>query len=217
MNYTLMEKEKEKLVYQMIQEYLNKNRYLNITNLIPYIKNRFTNAQININEEGIAKIISSLIERRLIVKRSKLVKEDILTHPNRIKLFNYIKENPGVYFYCLVKELNISNHVVKWHLDMLLMFNFISKIQVDNHDIYFDANLDPMDAIQRYYLSNEKCKMIIEHLKNNADGGITKTGISEQLNMHLKTVTKYVKVLCKIGLIKKEEISYKTLYFYRKK
>lgn len=202
----------EELVYQIIQEYLNKNRYLQLNEVIPFIKAKLAKKKININETGIISILSSLVKRNIIVEGSKLLQEDILKVRKRRRIYEYILENPGVFYYDIVKTLNISSHVVRWHLNMLVLFNFVNKIKIENHDIYFDVSISQKKAEAIYYISNDKCRKIIEYLKIN-DHGITKTQLSKDLSMHLNTISKYLEGLENIRLLIRKKFSKKTLYF----
>lgn len=202
----------EEVVYQIIQEYLNHNRFLQLNEVIPYIKAKLAKKKVNINETGIISILSSFVKRNIIVEGSKLLQEDVLKVTKRKKIYDYILEHPGIYYYDIVKKLNISSHVVRWHLNILYIFGFINKLKIENHEIYFDINLDQNKAKAIYYISNEKCRSIIEYLKNN-DHGITKTKLSKELNMHLNTISKYLDGLKKIKIIISKGSSNKTLYF----
>ncbi len=206
--------EKEEKIYKIVQEYLNQNRYMQLNEIIPYVKAKLAKKKININETGIISILSSFIKRNIIVEGSKLLKEDVLKVEKRYIIYKYIIENPGAYYYDLVKNLNISSHVVRWHLNILDLFGFIDHIKIDNHEIYFDKNLDPDKVTAIYYISNEKCKSIIDYLRIN-DHGITKTKLSKNLSMHLNTISKYLDGLEKIDLLVKKKLSNKTLYFLK--
>ena len=206
----------EEVVYQIIRKYLNQNRYLQISEVIPFVKAKLVKKKVNINETGIVKILSSFIKRNVIVEGSKLLQEDVLKIPKRRKIYDYILKNPGVYYYDILKTLKISSHVVRWHLNVLLIFNFINSSKIENHDVYFSINFNPMKVRALYYISNEKCSKIIDYLKFN-DHGITKTKLSKELNMHLNTISKYLEELENFKLLKKKKLSNKTLYFFNLK
>ena len=204
--------EQEKLVLNAVQEYLNKNRYFNMNEIVPFIISRFRNASININISGIEDILRSLVKKNLIVEGSKLSRIDVLKNEKRKTIYEYILENPGIYFNRIVKELDISNHVVVWHLNILLKFKFIKKAKFENHDLYYDPNFDQKDLKLKYLTSKEKGKNIIEYLKK-FDYGVTKTQISKELRMHINTVAKYLKMFEKIGMVFSKKVSKRILYF----
>ncbi len=107
--------EEENIVLTVVQEYLDKNRQFDLEKIISFIISRFRLSAINININGLKEILKSLIKKNLIVEGSKLSHDDILLNLKRLKIYNYILKNPGVYFNRIVKDLNLSNHIVIWH------------------------------------------------------------------------------------------------------
>ena len=119
--------EKEKAILDIVHDYLNKNRQFTFEEIIPYIVSRIRLASLNINKEGVRIILKSLTNKKLLVEGSKLVRSEILNIQKRKNIYEYIVKNPGTYFNRIVLELNYSNHIVVWHLNMLLKFDFIHK------------------------------------------------------------------------------------------
>ena len=112
----------EEAVLFIVQEYLNKNRYFTIDDIIPFINSRLRELSINLNFSGIKEVLKSLIKKKLIFERSKLSKNQILNNENRKMINDYIRKNPGVYFNQIAKNLNLSNYLLGWHLKILLKF-----------------------------------------------------------------------------------------------
>lgn len=204
--------EQESIVLEVVLEYLNKNRYFDMEKILSFINARFRMGGINMNTRGIEEVLKSLVNKNLIVEGSKLNSYEILSNKKRKAIYEFIVKNPGTYFNKIIKSLKISNHVVVWHLNMLLRFDFIKKENIENHEIYFKANFDLDKSERVYFTSKDKSKLIIEYLKTN-DTGITKTKISQDLNIHINTVAKYLNFLEKFDLVFKKELSNKTLYF----
>ncbi len=214
MNATLSENERK--ILNIIQEYLNKNRWFNAKKIIPFINSRFKLGGVNINREGIETILKTLVNKKLIVEGSKLTKDMILLNTTREKIYNHIKKNPGCFFLKIVKELSLPYNVVIWHLEILTEFQFVKKEAYGNHEIYFDFKIDLKRAKKNFLTFNEKSKKIMEYLKH-LDGGITKNQLASDLKMHLNTVSKYLEELLISDLIVKESLSNKTLYFLKDK
>ncbi|MFX0189024.1 MAG: hypothetical protein ACFE8A_14960 [Candidatus Hodarchaeota archaeon] len=204
--------ELEEVVYNAIQDYLNNNKAFNMNKIVPYLHNIFKNISININKIGIQKIIANLVKKKKIVVGSKLTKKDILLIPKRKKIYDYIRKNPGTYFFRILNELGLSNNVVVWHLSLLEKFDFIRKLKIDNIDVYFESNLDLKEIKKFYILSKEKYKNIIQYLRIN-DTGITKTQLSTELKIHHNTATKYLNSLLELEVISCRRKSRKILYF----
>ncbi|MBN1803214.1 MAG: HTH domain-containing protein [Candidatus Lokiarchaeota archaeon] len=202
----------ERIVLQAVQEYLNKNRHLNIGKLVPFITSRFKLASVNINKDGIKINLKSLLQKNLIVEGSKLTHYEILENPKRKLIYDYIVGNPGAYLNKIVDDLGVSNHVAIWHLRTLMEFKFVKRKTINNHEVYFDARVDFEIAKARFLTLKKKSKEIIEFLLDN-DLGSTKTQMSKELGMHSNTINKYISALEEIGLVVKKELGSKTLYF----
>jgi len=204
--------EDEKIILSIVHDYLNKNRQFTFEEILPYINSRIRLSSININNEGVRMILMSLTNKKLIVEGSKLTKGEILNNKKRRKIYDFIIKNPGTYFNRIVHELNYSNHIVVWHLSMLLKFDFISKEILENHEIYYDATTEFENISSKYFTTKEKSQKIINFMKKD-NLGITKTNLSQELSMHMNTLAKYLNLLEKYGLIVKKKIDNKYLYF----
>ena len=202
----------ESLVFSVVQEYLNKNRYFDVNEILPFIVSRFRMSSININMKGIEEILKSLVKKKIIVEGSKLSIDEILKNEKRKKIYDFILDNPGTYFYKIVTKLGISNHVVVWHLKMLLKFNFIKVEKFENHNVYFDAQFNVKNSKFAYITSKEKGKKIIDYLREN-DFGTSKSQLSNALNMHPNTISKYLKMLEQFKIIIKKKVSKRVIYF----
>lgn len=205
----------QEFVYEIVLEYLNKNRTLEINTLIPYINARLSKESINLNSEGILKIIQSFLDRNLFVEGSKLSRTDILSNSKRLKIYNFIKKNPGVYLFKIMNALGVATHVVIWHLNMLEEFNFINKTALGPHELYYDSNSNEEIAKIGYYMNHKKIRLVIDLMLKEAMG-YSKTQLSKMLSMHPNTIKKYILGLHEIGLIYKQKDANKTLWFLNK-
>ena len=162
-----------------------------MNNILSHLTSRFAKGSINININGIKKILISLLDKKLIVEGSKFTKNDVLLNTKRKKIYNFILRNPGMYSNQIVKNTEINNFLVFWHLEILLKFNFIKSEKINGHMVYFDPNIGFEEVRKIYYLSKEKSKKIIDYLRIN-DIGVTKTHLSKQLNIHHNTISRYL-------------------------
>jgi len=204
--------DQEKLVLEAVLEFLEQNRPFSITEALPFIISRFRLASININNHGIKVHLKSLIKKNYIFEESKLAKPMILDHQMRNQLYEFIVRHPGCYFNRLIKQFNLNNKILVWHIRMLEKFGFIRRELFDNRYIYSDAKLDSREAKRQYIASKERSKIILDYLKNN-NVGLTMTHISDALNMHLNTTKKYLDLLESMNFIIKEKIDNNLLYF----
>ena len=205
--------EQQDIVLKVIQDYLDNNRVFELDKIIPYIRNTLTRSSININDNGIKIIIRSLIENRYILHGSKLTKDRILKNENRKDIYYLIKNNPGIVFNQIMKELKLSTHVITWHIDVLTKFGCLNKARIDNHEIYFHVKVKKSNYTSLYLLSNKKIKNIISYIKNLDDVGINKSGASKDINIHYRIASKYIDSLEEAGILYKESLSNKNLYY----
>ena len=203
--------DRENAVYEGIKKYLERKRAIRSAKVISYLNKNLNKRQLNLNLSKIRQIIEKLKEKNVIVEGYQLTKEDIFAIPKRKNIYHYIIDNPGVYAYQITRDLDVSSHVVIWHLQVLKDFEFITSEQLDNHEVYFDTELDLNEVTRHYYMRKGKCKKILEVI-DNSNGGMSKTRLAKTLNMHPNTIKKYLTALENIGVISKKKISNKTLY-----
>ncbi len=201
---------KKEIIINYIQKYIERGRIVDFDRLIHFIRNKCAKNSININNQGIKLILKSLLQERIIVNRSTLHRDGILENQNRKQIYDIIVKNPGIYFYRIIKDSNLSNRIVAWHINILLKFNFISKEKIDNHDVYFDSNMIFPNKELMYLLKKKKCNRILHKL--NKEGGLTKTKLSKDLKTHYNIISKYIDKLDDIGVLNKEDYQNKTIF-----
>ncbi|MHA2394252.1 MAG: hypothetical protein ACXAEX_20135 [Promethearchaeota archaeon] len=202
----------EKLILSIVQEYLNQNKFFNMKKVIYFIESNLKTESVDLNYRAIEEILRSLVKKKLILEGTRLSRNDILNNETRKQIYEFIKENPGVYFNRIVRELEIHKPVIIWHVDMLEKFAFIRREEFENHEVFFEVNLDENDNKFRFFTAKEKSRKIIEYLRQH-DYGITKTHLSTDLGMHHNTISKYLQMLEDFNVIIKKKTYKKILYF----
>ncbi|MBN1802222.1 MAG: hypothetical protein JW891_11990 [Candidatus Lokiarchaeota archaeon] len=208
MSNTLLET--EKMVFDVVRNYLNEKKPFDIGKILPIICSQFTKLSVNMNKEGIERILYSLVKKKILVEGSTLMREDVLENEKRFALYRYICSNPGKYISQIENETNENHHVVVWHIKMLLRFNFLEKQKFDNHDLYYKFGID-FKLVKFAYLRT-KNDLLLSYLKKN-DIGTSKTQLSRDLGMHLHTIDKNLKELMDYNIVIAENIDNTTLYF----
>ncbi len=190
----------EEPVLFIVQEYLNKNRFFTFEDIVPYIQIRLKELKIFLNQTGIKEILKSLVEKSLILERSKFTRAEVLENENRKRIFDYICANPGAYFYQIAQKLNLSNYILSWHIRILLNFRYIRSSSIENHEVFFSVTFnDEMDELIAL-LSKSKSKKILNFLEEHHEGA-SKTQLSKALCMHSTTVSKYIEKLEQLGVL----------------
>ena len=205
----------EQIVLDLVKEYIEEHQFFNASAVIPYIISRFAKTSINISIEGIRTILKSLIKKNLIFDGSKLTREQVLLNENRKKIYDFILHNPGEYSYKIVKKTNLNIPVVEWHLNVLLKFNFITKVKIKNKEVYIRAGYEQELDETAHFINKDKIKKIIRYFLLDNEGH-TKTRIAKKLNMHYYTINKYFEKLEQMGILNKKKLPKMTIFFLNK-
>jgi len=201
--------EVEPLVLGLIKEYLQKKPFFSIEDIITYINNR-TRAKPYINKNKIEKIIKHLIKKRRIIPGTKLMKNNIIEHPIRNEIFNFIKKNPSN-INEIMRALNIGSNQALWHLSCLEKFQFTRSRDFENQRIIFTHESDPgLDEIY-FYLNQDIVKEIINLLKIEKES-LKISDISNQLKKNFNTIKKYLQILKRLKIISIEKDKKRNLF-----
>ena len=206
----------EDLVFALLQEYFQQKKHFDMEKIIPFLTGRLTRRKIDFNREGIKKILISLLRQNLIVEGISLTKNDILMNENRKDIHNFIKTHPGAYLNRIVSKLKMPNHVVIWHLNILIEFQYIRRELIGIQPVYSEVGLNSEVVKSRFIISKKKSQEIINYLRIN-NNGLTKTQIKKGLSMHHNTLTKYIDDLEEINIIIKKKIGKSIIYSLNEK
>ncbi len=206
--------EQEQVVLDVVLEYLDKNRFFDGKEILSYVHSKFKLMSVDINDVGIFKHLQSLVDKKMIVEGSKLVRKDILKNSKRKVIYDFVLKYPGSHFIKILEGTSFSNHVVTWHLKSLVEFEFLKKENFDNREIYFSSNISSKDAKLMYFIRKKRTKKIIQYLRDN-DHGVSKTELANSLKMHMNTISKYIDLMEGFNLITKINDTNKTIYFIK--
>ena len=201
--------EVEPLVLGLIKEYLQKKPFFSIEDIITYINNR-TRAKAYVNKNKIEKIIKNLIKKRRIIPGTKLMKNNIIEHPIRNEIFNFVKKNPSN-INEIMRALNIGSNQALWHLSCLEKFQFTRSRDIENQRIIFLYESDPEFDEIYFYLNQDIVKEIINLLKIEKET-LKISDISNQLKKNYNTVKKYLQILKRLKIISIENDKKRTLF-----
>ncbi|MFX1308429.1 MAG: hypothetical protein ACFE9M_00110 [Promethearchaeota archaeon] len=192
----------ESVVFKLVEEYLTKKTFFSIREIISYINNR-VRYKPSINENRIELILKDLIKSRVIIPGTRLMKNNIVEHPKRNEIYNYIKKTPSN-INEIMRALNIGSNQVLWHLSCLEKFQFIRSKQINNHKIFFKFDSDPKFDSLYYYLKKEIVQKIINFMEKE-NKGFKITEITTALKKNHSTIKKYLDILKNMELIKIEK------------
>ncbi len=192
----------ESIILELVKEYLEKKPFFSIENIVVFINNRVKSNPF-INKARIEVTIKNLIKKRMIIPGTKLMKNNIIEHPIRNEIFNYIKKNPSN-INEIMKALNIGSNQALWHLSCLEKFRFIRSKKINNRRIIFKYDSNPELDELYYYLNLTVIQEIINFMKKE-DKALRITEIATSLKKNHNIIKKYLYVLKKLKLIKIEK------------
>jgi len=193
----------ESVVLELVEEYLTKKTFFSIKEIITYISNR-VRYNPNINENKVELILKGLIKKRVIIPGTRLMKNNIVEHPRRNEIYNYIKKTPSN-INEIMRALNIGSNQVLWHLSCLEKFQFIRSKKINNHKIFFEFDSNPKLDSLYYYLKKKIVQKIINFMKKE-NKAFKITEIATALKKNHSTIKKYLDILKDIELIKIEKV-----------
>ncbi len=192
----------ESIILELVKEYLEKKPFFSIENIVVFINNRVKSNPF-INKARIEVTIKNLIKKRMIIPGTKLMKNNIIEHPVRNEIFNYIKKNPSN-INEIMKALNIGSNQALWHLSCLEKFRFVRSKKINNRRIIFKYDSNPELDELYYYLNLTVIQEIINFMKKE-DKALKITEIATSLKKNHNIIKKYLYVLKKLKLIKIEK------------
>jgi len=199
----------QSIVCEIIKEYLKKKPFFSIEDIVVFINNR-VRTNPNLNRNSIELIIKNLIKRRILIPGTKLMKNNIIEHPIRNEIYNYIRKNPSN-INDIMKAINIGSNQELWHLSCLEKFRFTRSKKFDNQRMIFeyDSNSD-LDELY-YYLKQDIVRAIINFLKKERKA-FKITEIVANIKRNYNTVKKYLEILRNQKIIKIEKNKKRVLY-----
>ena len=121
---------------------------------------------------------------------------NVLDQGVRSKIYDHIKENPGVHYSAIANETGINRGTLRYHLKMLQMYDKVRVFHGTGYTRYFENNMKFNEYNQKvlHHLRNDTSKKILEELVENPD--VSRKDISLAVGVSGPSVSWYVKQLC---------------------
>lgn len=184
-----------KEVIKLANEILAEGRILNIEYLY-----RRAKRELQIPQEGLRSIIQYMVNKKIIIDGSKFTKDTILDNSFRNLIYNFVRDNIGLHFSLIKRELmnNLKEHKfgtgqLIWHLEMLLKFGLIKSFMVDNHTIFIPVEFDENIAKIYYHARSTIRNKILRHLI--IEKHYTRSVLHEAIKENRENVYYHVKIL----------------------
>jgi len=134
----------------------------------------------------------------LIPMYTRIQKEDVLDQFVRGEIYGFIKTNPGVHYNEIMRELDMKNGTLSYHLYMLEKTGVIkSRKEGFRYRAFYPTGMKFPEK-ERYRLTELQTK-IIKTIKENP--GINQKEIAKKLDEKHQTISYNIKVMQQAGII----------------
>ncbi|MFX1460021.1 MAG: hypothetical protein ACFFBT_11175 [Promethearchaeota archaeon] len=165
--------------------------------------------ELQIPKNGLKTIIQLLLNKKVLVDRSRLTRQTVLNNQIRYELYLIIKTIIGVHF-SLLKELisiqkdrDVGVGQLNWHLEKLLKFNLIKKVKVKKFIIFLPIEIDKNNGILYFILRDEINRRIVNFI---FEQGITnRSEIHKQLKLKREKLYYRIKKLIEFNILSRFE------------
>lgn len=115
--------------------------------------------------------------------------EEVLTNDTRVRIFEYVLQNPGVTFSEINRGLGVSNGTIDYHIRILLKNKMIKEKKTGKFRRFYPFFATSDDEIYLTRMQEE----IFECIQQNKD--ITQRDIHNRTNIPQPTISRNIKVL----------------------
>ncbi len=123
----------------------------------------------------------------------------------RVRIFEYIKNNPGTRFVNIVRNTSINRGTALYHLGVLEYFDLITKFKSGGYSLYFQNSgmYSNREKIVSLALQDPTQRLVIEFLLKN--DGATRGEIAKALELSGSTITWHTAILKKYAIVQIEK------------
>lgn len=134
----------------------------------------------------------------LIPLYTHIQKEDILDQFVRGKIYGYIKGNPGVHYNQIIRDLDVKNGTLSYHVHILEKMGIIkSRKEGLRYRAFYPTNMNFPEQ-ERNRFTDLQIK-ILKKIRENR--GVNQKEIAKTLNEKHQTISYNIRVLQKAGLV----------------
>ena len=127
---------------------------------------------------------------------------NVLDHEVRLKIYNYIRKNPGVHYSDIANETNINRGTLRHHLMMLKKQNKVIPYKTRGRIHYFlnESTYGEKEKIAITALKNDKHKRIISEILDS--GQITHETLAGKIGVSAPTINWHIRHLKEEGIVR---------------
>ena len=129
---------------------------------------------------------------------------NVLYNKNRLKIYNFIKENPGIYFRGVAAQLEINKCTAEYQLKILETTKVITNLQIKGYKRYFinNSTFSNLDKIVLSMQRHDTLRKILNILREKS--GLSSREVACIIGISRPTIVWSMKALTKYGIIESE-------------
>ena len=137
---------------------------------------------------------------------------NVLDHEVRLKIYDYIRKNPGVHYSDIANKTGVNRGTLRYHLMMLKMQKVIVPYKTRGRIHYFlnESTYGEKEKIALAALKNEKHKRIISEILNH--GQINHEKLAEKIGVSAPTINWHIRHLKEEGIVRADTDGRHTTY-----
>lgn len=141
---------------------------------------------------------------------------DPLGNDIRLRILEYVKNNPGARFINIVRNTSVNRGTALYHLGVLEYFDMINKFKSGSYTLYFQNNgmYSSREKVVSLSLQEPTQRHIIEFLSKNE--GATRGDIAKALGLSGSTITWHTAILKKYAIVQAEKDGAKKKHYLNK-
>ncbi len=148
---------------KIVTEIIEKNRIVMIEDLLKIARKK-TGAQ----RLAIENVIDRLIQEKVIVPGSRIIRKIILRNDTRKIIYNLIKKFPGVNINTIKTSLNLGSNVAMWHLGVLLKFGCVREIRHKSSVLFALPQIPQDEVVLSVLFRKDLNRKILKALESHA-------------------------------------------------
>jgi predicted transcriptional regulator len=137
---------------------------------------------------------------------------NVLDHEIRLRIYDYIRKNPGVHYSDIANETGINRGTLRYHLAMLKMQKVIVPYKTRGRIHYFlnESTYGEKEKVALAALKNEKRRRIISEILSS--GQITHGKLAGRIGVSAPTINWHIRHLKEEGIVRADTDGRHTAY-----
>ncbi len=150
-------------VLKIVTELIQQRRVVLIEELY-----KITRKETKAERLAIENVIDRLIQEKIIVPGTRITKQIILRNPTRRKIYEFIKQCPGVNINTIKKSLSLGSNSALWHVNVLVQFGCLQEVVYKTSSIYALPKIPAQEVLYQFLMRKNLFRLIFSTIEKQA-------------------------------------------------